>query len=246
MNGLPYTGFAELYDGFMADAPYDDWLNWLDKVDLYDRVVADVGCGTGTLAVELARRGASVIGIDQSSDMLAAASGRAMEHKTQVRYLCQDMRALVLPEPADIILSTCDSLNYVLTEDELRTTFNRFSKALKPSGVVYFDMLGPERLRKLTDGVWFELHDDAEVWFTSEVRRGGLIEYEIHGYFESESAPGLYERVFEQHREQFYSMEVVLGLLEQSGFSVDNVLGDFGRTSPTSADRVVFVAQKRG
>ncbi len=246
MNGLPYAGFAEMYDGFMSDAPYEDWLDWLKQVDLGDRIVADVGCGTGTLTVQLAGRGASVIGIDQSSAMLTAASARAMEQRTKVTWMCQDMRALILPEQVDIILSTCDSLNYVLTENDLRDTFRRFHKALKPAGLVYFDMLGPVRVDRLTDGVWFELHDDAEVWFTSEVREGGLIEYEIHGYFESEAVPGLYQRVLEQHTEQFYPVETILRLLEETGFTVDNVLGDFGRTSPTKADRLVFTAHKRG
>ncbi|HEY4008463.1 MAG TPA: class I SAM-dependent methyltransferase [Pseudonocardia sp.] len=82
----------------------DDWSNWRDQVDLseYDRrwqqmaaagqnphgeadlvagyrpaSVLDAGCGTGRVAIELARRGIRVVGIDADPDMIAAARAKA-------------------------------------------------------------------------------------------------------------------------------------------------------------------------
>ncbi|KPV39004.1 hypothetical protein AN477_23435 [Alicyclobacillus ferrooxydans] len=241
---MPYEHFADIYDGFMADAPYDDWLKWLSGLNLSGETVADVGCGTGTLALELARRGARLIGVDVASTMLSTAAARAAREHLRITWLCQDMRELSLPVPVDLLLSTCDSLNYLVTRDDLLGAFRRFHEFLRPSGLFCFDMLGPDRIEKLSEGVWFDLRDDAEVWFTSDVDDDGRIEYEVHAFFEDGERPGLYRKFVERHVEQFYSEKAVRAVLSEAGFEVVEMMGDFGRTPSSSADRIVVIARK--
>ena len=50
-----YTDFATVYDLFMEEVPYDQWLSFLEEIwrkeGLQPEVIADLGCGTGNLLV---------------------------------------------------------------------------------------------------------------------------------------------------------------------------------------------------
>ena len=66
-------------------------LSWLPQ-DLTGRRVLDAGCGTGALAVEAARRGADVVGIDVSPQLISIAVERApREVHGKVQFLSGDM-----------------------------------------------------------------------------------------------------------------------------------------------------------
>ena len=62
--------------------------------------VLDAGCGTGRLAIELARRGVEVLGVDMDASMLATARARA----PQVRFELADLAALALDRTFDIVV----------------------------------------------------------------------------------------------------------------------------------------------
>ncbi|MCC2686883.1 MAG: methyltransferase type 12, partial [Paenibacillaceae bacterium] len=79
MTGEAYGQFAYYYDRLMADHPYDEWIRYVKWCwDAYGKpeTVVDLGCGTGTLALMLAKRGCRVMGIDASEDMLAIAQSK--------------------------------------------------------------------------------------------------------------------------------------------------------------------------
>jgi SAM-dependent methyltransferase len=239
-----YRGFASIYDLFMADGPYDDWKGWLDQhFDMTDWVVADVGCGTGKLTNQLASRCHSMTGIDVSEEMLALAAADGFGQRHQVRWLCQDMRDFRLPAPADLILSTCDSLNYVLTRADLQRTFVRIYDNLQDSGWFCFDVFGPKRLDALRDGFWYDLQDEADVIYETSVDADtGRIAYEVHGYVHKSA--NLYEKFVEHHAQQFYSVSQIHSLLVEVGFREITISGDFGRSPAETSDRIVVSAQK--
>ena len=72
-----YTGFAEVYDMFMDNIPYEEWCRYLtgllQEYGVRDGLVLDLGCGTGTLTRLLAAQGYDMIGIDVSGEMLEIA-----------------------------------------------------------------------------------------------------------------------------------------------------------------------------
>ena len=54
-----YQGFAYIYDQLMKDAPYDQWVSFIQQsIATYSpgaKTILDVGCGTGEIAIRLAR-----------------------------------------------------------------------------------------------------------------------------------------------------------------------------------------------
>ena len=82
-----YTGFAEVYDLFMDNIPYEEWADYiagiLQEHGIRDGLVLDLGCGTGKLTRLLQDRGYDMIGVDASGEML----GFAMEKNRDGRIL---------------------------------------------------------------------------------------------------------------------------------------------------------------
>ena len=72
-----YTGFAEVYDTFMDNVPYEEWCEYLhgllSEYGVNEGIVVDLGCGTGKITELLAQKGYDMIGIDNAEDMLAIA-----------------------------------------------------------------------------------------------------------------------------------------------------------------------------
>ena len=91
-----YTSFAEVYDMFMDNIPYEDWCGYLTSLlkeyGINDGLVLDLGCGTGELTRRLAACGYDMTGVDVSVDMLQ----KAMEKQTDppILYLLQEMQTL--------------------------------------------------------------------------------------------------------------------------------------------------------
>lgn len=78
-----YTGFAEVYDIFMDNVPYEEWGTYLcgllEEYGIHDGIIADLGCGTGTMTEYLAEKGYDMIGIDASEEMLEIAQEKKEE-----------------------------------------------------------------------------------------------------------------------------------------------------------------------
>lgn len=88
-----YTSFAEVYDMFMDNIPYEDWCGYLTSLlkeyGIDDGLVLDLGCGTGTLTELLAKEGYDMIGVDVSEDMLQEAIEKRAESGRQFCIYCR-------------------------------------------------------------------------------------------------------------------------------------------------------------
>ena len=131
-----YTGFAQVYDLFMDNVPYDEWCAYicetLKKHGIADGPVLDLGCGTGELTRRLAACGYDMTGVDVSVDMLQ----KAMEKQTDppILYLLQEMQTLELDGCVRAVCCTCDCVNYVLEPQELSDAFRRVAACLESGG----------------------------------------------------------------------------------------------------------------
>jgi SAM-dependent methyltransferase len=134
-----YNDFAYIYNRYWGDFPLQI-MPVLEELVLKNfpagTRILDVCCGTGQLAGELIKRGYEVTGIDSSDQMLKY----ARENAPTTPFIPTDARAFMLMARFNIAFSTFDSLNHLLTLDDLEMVFNNVYRQLETSGIFVFDM----------------------------------------------------------------------------------------------------------
>ena len=119
-----YTRFADIYDALTHDIHYSRWADYLQsaflKFGVEPKLILELGCGTGSMAIELSKRNYEVIALDSSADMLTRAYNKALENDVDILFLNQDMRDFELYGTVDIIICLLDSLNYITSLEEVK------------------------------------------------------------------------------------------------------------------------------
>jgi SAM-dependent methyltransferase len=132
---------AAIYDAF--DDERDDLIAYVGMAaELDAHTVLDIGCGTGSLAVLLAQRGLTVIGVDPAPASLAVA--RRKPGADAVTWLDGDATSLP-PLRADLALMTGNVAQVFLTDDDWSATLRGIGAALRPEGHLAFETRRPER-----------------------------------------------------------------------------------------------------
>ncbi|MCD7866243.1 MAG: class I SAM-dependent methyltransferase [Clostridiales bacterium] len=243
-----YGRFAEVYDTFMDDVPYEDWCDYIGGIlsehGIRDGLVLDLACGTGAMTRLLKYRGYDMIGVDVSGEMLETARTHDDEG---ILYLQQDMREFELFGTVRAVVCLCDSLNYILEADELAHVFSLVNNYLDPQGIFIFDMNTVYKYREvLGETVICDNREHEcftwENWFDEE---SGINEYALNFFVRTEG--GLYERFEEFHYQRAYEIDVVKRLIQRAGLKLLAVYGEGGREAPAQdCERVYFVAQEQG
>ena len=241
-----YDALAGSYDGLMADGSYVKRAAFLMKrfreSSIPVRTVLDLACGTGTIACLLAQQGYEVTATDGSEEMLTQAMQKAADLETPPLFLHQTMPRLRLMEPVDAAVSTLDSLNYLTREADIRETFHRVFRWLKPGGQFIFDVNSPYKLRRMDGQMYMdETEESFCVWrtFFSEKRR--VCTYQVDLFSLQED--GAWGRDFEEHRERAWTEEELRTYLTEAGFTKITVHGDMTRRAPKAdEDRWIVTA----
>lgn len=144
-NIPPFEGFAEFYDQFMLRlVNYPAWVDYIIRIfkeyKLSVRTMLDVACGTGIPSLMFAKKGYQIIGVDASKPMLEIFREKIAKTDYNIRLINADMRNFAVPEKTDTAVSLYDSVNYLLTEQDLLSCFRCVANSLKAGGIFVFDM----------------------------------------------------------------------------------------------------------
>ena len=245
-----YEAYARVYDRSGQIGYTLKMLPYLDEVLVRHAFIGDsavdVACGTGTLALGLAQKGWRVYGVDASPAMLAQARQKAveLEQPAAVTWLQADVRDFSLPQAVDLATSTYDSLNYLLTLNDLRCAFRCVSGALRPGGLFVFDMNTERAFQRTWDNTVFFVEDEdlaivLKGVYHPQARRAQTI---VTGFIRRGE---LYERFQETHTEQAYSRAEVTAALEASGFDIAASYTCFTfDPADDESPRILWVARK--
>jgi len=252
-----YETYAQLYDGVgqirfsLLMHPY--LRNILEHHPVEGKRALDIACGTGTLALLLADEGWQVTGLDASAAMLAQARAKCQRYieEGSIALVEGDMRDIPAAvcqslQAASFDLATCvyDSLNYLLTPEELASCFAGIAWALAPNGLFVGDM----NTRHFLEFDWGEYDVQehpgyiqiSQSYFDPNRETSTLV---LTGFLGNDEEG--YERFDEVHIERAYSLELVKQLLEEAGLIVEAIYDSFTLQSPTArSQRWVWVARK--
>lgn len=259
-----YQDFAYVYDELMDATPYKQWSERIHSLilkygvsrperDMEDvlsqerNLVVDLGCGTGTLTELLYQTGYDVIGVDNSDAMLSVAMEKREQSGSEILYLQQDMRELELYSTVGTVISVCDSLNYILEEEELFRTFSLVNNYLYPGGIFLFDFNTEYKYQNVIgDTTIAENREDCSfIWENYYDTGEGLNEYDLTVFVKEED--GRFRRFQETHFQRGYQVEQMTDLVKQAGMTVLEVMdADTGLPVTTESERVYVVAREQG
>jgi SAM-dependent methyltransferase len=191
MDNSQFTVLAEYYDR-LNGADYDAYAQYVKSVfgkygDGRQELVLDLGCGTGSLTLALARLGYDMIGADISPDMLTVALDRAYDAGKSILYLNQDMRSFELYGTVDGIVCALDGINYLRTRDDVVSCFKLVRNYLNPGALFLFDVNSEYRFKEILAKRDYFL-DDGDVymgWRTFFDENKGECEFDLTLFVQS-------------------------------------------------------------
>ena len=245
---MMYQGFAAVYDMFMYNIPYDKWARYISKLlkeeGISDGNVVELGCGTGNITRELAKRGYTMTGIDISTEMLSIAAGKP--DIGNITYVNMDMSELELPFTANAVISVCDSINYLTDYEDLKATFAAVKEYLDDDGVFIFDLKSEYFFRSmLGDRTFADNREEASyIWVNTYYEEDKINEYDMT-IFVKTKRENVYEKYEEIHYQRAYSLNEITDLLKMMDFSDVKVYNAFTKKPPTKrSGRIYFVCRK--
>lgn len=209
-------------------------------------LVLDLGCGTGTLTELMYSKGYDMIGVDLSESMLNIAMEKREKSGSEILYLLQDMRELELYSTVGTVFSVCDSLNYILEEDELLEVFLLVNNYLFPGGIFIFDFNTEYKYREVIgDTTIAENREDCSfIWENFYDPDDGINEYDLTIFVREGE---LFRRFSETHYQRGYTPEQMTNLLKEAGMElVEMKDADTGETVTPESERVIVVAREHG
>lgn len=214
-------------------------------------VVVDLGCGTGTLTELLADRGYDMIGIDGSQEMLNIALEKRERSGKEILYLCQDMRELELYGTVGAVISVCDSLNYLLEEEEMLQVFRLVNNYLYPGGIFLFDFNTVYKYETVIgDSVIAENRENCSfIWENYYDAEGQINEYDLTIFTRVEDGGGedMFRRFAETHYQRGYTLEQMRGIVEMAGMEfIMAADADTHEEVREESERIYVVARECG
>ena len=245
-----YTGFAQVYDTFMDNVPYEEWADYLeDRLKEYgirDGLVLELGCGTGSMTELLAEKGYDMIGVDNSEDMLEIAMEKRIESGHDILYLLQNMQEFELYGTVRAIVSVCDCVNYVTDKNELQEVFCLVNNYLDPQGIFIFDFNTDYKYREVIGNTTIaENREDCSfIWENYYDPEEEINEYDLTIFVQEED--DIFRRFTETHLQRGYTVEQMRALVEQAGLKILEIKdSDTGEAAAETSERVYIVAKEQ-
>lgn len=312
-----YTGFAQVYDTFMDDTPYEEWCDYLvellkkyrwdgrvntdrhsstvdgriqemeiiddgtpsrischesaklpaetgnnyiietddtvinDNLHQEQNSILDLGCGTGTLTAMLAGRGYDMIGVDNAQEMLQIAIEKRDEAGLDILYLLQDMREFELYGTVGAVISVCDSINYLLEEEDVVQTFRLVNNYLFPKGVFIFDFNTVYKYETVIgDTTIAENREECSfIWENYYHEEEQINEYDLTIFVkesvQERNGDGLYRKFQETHYQRGYRLEQMKEFLHRAGLVfLEAIDADTHAAVRDISERIYIVARK--
>lgn len=244
----PFSRFNRHYDKFMVRyVDYEAWVDYVVRVLGHfhsdPKTILDLACGTGIPTLILARRGYRMTGVDRSPEMLAVLESKSDD--LPVTTIRADIRDFSVQEPLEAAICLYDSMNYLLTEDDLVRCFRSVRAAVMPGGLFVFDMntvygLAEYWGARTTARDVGEIHSIWQHEYDRETRVSTL-----HlTFWEQAKSGGTDERFEEIHQERAYYPEEVERCLRAAGFNEVRFFqhGSFTKPGPNTT-RMMVVAR---
>lgn len=218
--------FAKQYDKIYKEDFYRNYSDFIKKIIKERGIkknpsVFDIGCGTGRIIKYFKKWRCS--GIDPSKEMVKIARDRNKNISISVGKFNSKIRGKF-----DVIISTFDTINYILKDKEMEAFFKNIKNHITDNGIFIFDF--NTKNKKIP----------------SIIQKEGFtyINTVKNGYWEINVADN--KGYSEKHKERFFSFSEIEGFISKTGMRITEIYSNFNKkvSNPKEAGRLILVVEK--
>ncbi len=252
---MSYEAFSRFYDSLTDNVGYKKRADYYDEIikenGVKKGILLDLGCGTGSLSVEMAEKGYEVIGVDSSVGMLMKAREKAAEKGKDILLLNQSMTELDLYGTVDCAVSVLDCINHLADKNEVQKAFNDVSLFMNPNGIFAFDVNTVYKHKNILGNNTF-IYDNEDVYCVwQNYCENNRVDICLDFFYTDDGEN--YSRDYESFSETAYSVEEIKEMLKKSGFEILNIYEDMTKNeikdekdvNENKTEKIVFVARKK-
>jgi 2-polyprenyl-3-methyl-5-hydroxy-6-metoxy-1,4-benzoquinol methylase len=208
--------------------------------------IADFGCGPGLYTTRLAKRGATVTGIDFSENSLKYAKQVAKQKGLKINYAHTNYLDFETTQSFDLItMIMCDFC--ALSPEQRKIVLSKFSSLLKPGGSVLLDVYSLTSFNQKEESATYELNQLNGFWSPEDY-------YCFVNTFKYEKEKVILDKytIIEESRKrvvynwlQYFSTKSLSEEFEENGFKVEDFYSDVaGTTFDPESTEFALVAKK--
>ena len=237
---MSYRALSRYYDRLMGDFPYGQYVAYV--APKMGEKALDLACGTGKIALALAKAGLKVHGVDLEQEMLNIAVAEARKEGVTITFEQEDLRKFAITH-YDVVTCASDGLNYIPTKD-LGALMARVAACIGSEGRMVFDVSTPYKLREvLGDNVYYEDYDDLTYyWENKWSEKTKSVQMELTFF---ERVGDVYRRSSDTQKQYAHEMADIREAVQKAGLRIADVVDGetFGKVRPKSM-RWVFRVEK--
>ena len=213
----------------------------------------ELGVGTARVAISLARAGVMVIGIDNSVDMLRVAKEKLAKETGDIRNRVilkrGDMRSFELRQSFPFIYVPASTFDHNITIEDRKQTLNCICRHLKKNGTFAFDL--EQAMPDKPEKSWWidrkKTEDGKTVVrsiFTRKNRLKRTLSLDL--FYDVYKKGKMLERYHEYGEVAVICKDEMIRLLEETGFKVVSVYGDFDKSEyQKDSPKLVLVTKRK-
>lgn len=244
-----FKDYAKMYDKEEFTKGTIQEVDFIESEIGYDKSkkILDIGCGTGRHAIELAKRGYEVTGIDLSESQLKRAELKAKKENVSVNFQIADARELNFKKEFDPVIMLCEGAFPLMETDEMNfSILKNAANALKNHGKFIFSTLN----------ALFPLYHSVKDFINNNISEGksgentfDLMTFRDYSTFEGIDDCGRKKRLI--CNERYYTPSEITWLLKMLDYSKIDIYGcetgAFSREKPlTTEDFEMLVVAEKG
>lgn len=230
-----YHALAAHYDSLVKDDEATKaWVDLIERSASFHHVV-ECACGSGEITLALARKGYTIEASDLSEDMINQA--RQKKDAEKVKWSVQNMVDLHIEQTPDLMLCLCDSLNYLLEDEQIIKVMHQSYELLAKDGTFIFDVHSLDRIDEFKEEFLEEGCLDGTNYEWSIQSDEDLIYQNFVFYDECANAH------YEQHIQRVYDPMWLKSEAEKCGFSVE-IFTDFVHVGITEGEKYFYILKK--
>ncbi len=245
---MAYKEFANIYDELIyEDINYDKVAEKVIKLCNENNInfedYLDLACGTGNVAVRVAKYFKSIYAVDLSNDMLNIAFDKFKKNRIKAKVICQDMSELSLNRKFNLITSVLDSTNYITEDEDLSNYFSSVYEHLKEDGLFIFDINSYYKLSTILGNNIYTYSSD-EIFYTWENSfEDDILNMFLTFFVKTEN--DLYEKFEEEHFEKAYTEEYIEEALKKCKLKIVNKFEGYSdKGVKENSERILYIVTK--